>query len=280
MKNHQTIRLAVILFAFTASLCVLTACKSGLVTMSNSCYDQIAQGQSQNKSGNYSTALETFNKVLTKCDAYDAKEKAYAGQAAALNGLHQYNDALNAANHGLQIDKASLDNLFEKANAELGLGMTGEAKTDLNQIITLTGKNKNTAQRATIYAKIAEVDTRQGQYDAALQNIQQAIATDNTNYRFYLQKGDINSAAGNYSTAITSYDEAITKGTSTTEAWKAKTTSMVKLFQKKYKTDDAGALNKKISAADRQTLCTAISGATQNGVQDMGIDLVKLSICK
>ncbi|MBS1660555.1 MAG: tetratricopeptide repeat protein [Bacteroidetes bacterium] len=274
MKNHQMIfSLAAILFAFSQ-------CKSGLVTMSNSCYDLIAQGQSQNKSGNYSTALETFNKVITKCDAYDAKEKGYAGQAAALNGLRQYNDALGAANHGLQIDKKSLDNLFEKANAELGLGMTTEAKADLNQVIQLTTKNQNTAQRATIYARMAEIDTRQGQYDAALQNIQQAISTDNSNYRFYLQKGDINVAAGNYYAAIASYDEAISKGNGSTEAWKAKTTSLVKLYQKKYKTDDAGTLNKKITAADRQSLCSAINTATQNGVQDMGIDLVKLSICK
>ena len=240
MKNHQTFS------SLAAILLLFSACKSGLVTMSNNCYDLIKEGQTQNKSGNYSTALDNFNKVLQKCDAYDAKEKAYAGQAAALNGLHQYNDALNAAGHGLDINKSSLDNLFEKAEAEYSLGQTTAARADLNTIITLTGKNQNIAQRATIYARIADVDTRQQQYDLALQNIQQAISMDNANPNFYKQK----------------------------------TTTIVKMYQTKYKTDDAGTLSKKISTADRQTLCNSIGESTQHGVQDMSLDLVKLSVCK
>src|SRR5437588_6497776 len=105
MKHHLTLgSLAVLLFVFTQ-------CKSGLVTMSNGCNDLISEGQVQNKAGNFSAALDNFNKVLQKCDAYDAKEKGYAGKAAALNGMAQYNDALDAANKGLAINKSSLDNL-------------------------------------------------------------------------------------------------------------------------------------------------------------------------
>jgi tetratricopeptide (TPR) repeat protein len=274
MKHHLTLgSLAVLLFVFTQ-------CKSGLVTMSNGCNDLISEGQVQNKAGNFSAALDNFNKVLQKCDAYDAKEKGYAGKAAALNGMAQYNDALDAANKGLAINKSSLDNLFEKANAELGLGRNADAKADLNTITLLTGKNQNSAQRATIYSKMAEVDLRQQQYDLALQNIQQAIAIDKSNPRFYLQQGDINVAAGNYSAAIDNYDAAIAKGKNDAEAWKAKTTTIIRMYQKKYKTDDAGTLGKRISAADRQTLCNSINTSRQTGVQDMGIDLVQLSVCK
>ena len=79
---------------------VFSHCKSGLVTTSNSCYNLISSAQSQNKAGNYSAALDNFNTVLKKCDAYDAKEKAYAGKAASLNGLKQYNDAMAAAGDG------------------------------------------------------------------------------------------------------------------------------------------------------------------------------------
>src|SRR5882672_1472220 len=131
------------------------SCKSGLVTTSNSCYNQIVTGESQNRAGNYSAALQSFNEVLNKCDAYDAKEKAYAGKAGALNGLRQYNDALTAANAGLKISQSSINNLFEKANAELGLGMNAEARADLNSLTALTQKNQHAAERATIYAKIA-----------------------------------------------------------------------------------------------------------------------------
>jgi len=77
-------------------------CRSGLVTMSNSCYNTIQQAQQANKQGNYSSALDMFNQVLQKCNAYDAKEKGYAGKAAALNGLQQYNDALEAATAGIK----------------------------------------------------------------------------------------------------------------------------------------------------------------------------------
>ena len=259
---------------------IASQCKSGLVTMSNSCYDLINSGQSQNKAGNFSAALDNFNKVLQKCDAYDAKEKAYAGKAGALNGLQQYNDALTAATAGLKINTASLDNLFEKANAELALGMTDQAKADLNTITALTGKNRNVPQRATIYAKIAETEMKQQLYADALQHIGQAIFMDNSNLNFYVQRGDINVAAGNLSTAIGNYDEAIAKGKSDADTWKARTTTLIKLYQKKYGTDNADLLRKKIDNTDRQALCNSIRASQEAGMKDINIDLVQASICK
>lgn len=259
---------------------IASQCKSGLVTMSNSCYDLINSGQSQNKAGNFSAALDNFNKVLQKCDAYDAKEKAYAGKAAALNGLQQYRDALTAASAGLKINTASLDNLFEKANAELALGMTDQAKTDLNTITALTGKNRNFPQRATIYAKIAETEMKQQLYTDALQHIGQAIFMDNSNLNFYMQRGDINVAAGNLSTAIGNYDEAIAKGKSDAETWKARTTTLIKLYQKKYGTDNADLLFKKIDNTDKLALCNSIRASQEAGMKDINIDLVQASICK
>jgi tetratricopeptide (TPR) repeat protein len=274
MKKHLTI------FGLALSLFAFSRCKSGLVTMSNGCYDLINQGQSQNKAGNYSAALDNFNTVLQKCDAYDAKEKGYAGKAAALNGLQRYPEALEAAGKGLAIDKSSLDNLFEKANAEMGLGNYAAARADLTTINQLTGKNRNTAQRATIYSRMAEIDKRQQQYDQALQDMQQAIAMDNTNLHFYMQLGDINVAAGNYPAAIGNYQDAIDKGKNDAEAWKAKTTTIIKMYQAKYRTEDAGVLARKISNSDRQNLCNSINASRQVGVRDMGIDLVQASICK
>jgi len=274
MKNHLTLPCLLVLAMFTPY------CKSGLVTMSNNCYNLIGTGQSQNKAGNYSGALDNFNTVLKKCDAYDAKEKAYAGKAAALNGLRQYNDALDAANAGLKISSTSIDNLFEKASAELGLGMTDNARTDLNSIVSLTEKNRNTTQRATIFAKIAEVEMRQGQYDAALQHIGQAISMDPANLTFYMQRGDINVAAGNLSVAISNYDEAIGQGKNDAEAWKARTTTLIKLYQKKYGTDNADALKRKITTTDRQALCNSIRTSQDKGMRDVNIDLLQASVCK
>jgi len=274
MKNHLITTGLIIISLAT------TQCKSGLVTMSNSCYKLISDGQSQNKAGNYSTALDDFNKVLSKCDAYDAKEKGYAGKAAALNGLRQYNDALDAANAGLKINGSSLDNLFERANAELGLGMADNAKADLATITNLTGKNRNTAQRATIYSKIAETEMKQGMYTDALQHIGDAISLDGSNLNFYLQRGDINAAAGNYTTAIANYDEAIAKGKDDGEAWKARTATIIKMYQKKYGTESAEGLKKRLTASERQTLCGSIQTAQSKGLRDVQVDLVQATICK
>ena len=177
-------------------------CKSGLVTMNNSCYNSIQQGEAANKAGNYSNALDLFNQVLQKCDAYDAKEKGYAGKAAALNGMQKYNDALDAASQGLSINKSSIDNLFEKATAELGLSKTADAKNDFNTIIDLTQKNRNTAERAAIYAKMGEIDLKQNMYADALNNVEQAISLDANNTSFYMLRGDIKAAQKNFTDAI------------------------------------------------------------------------------
>lgn len=121
---------------------IIVQCKSGLVTTSNSCYNLITSSNAQNKAGDYTSALANFNEILKKCDAYDARIPAYAGKAGALNGLHQYQEALAAAQEGLKLDKSSIYNLFEKANAEAGLGMNTEAKADLQSVISLTEKKQ------------------------------------------------------------------------------------------------------------------------------------------
>ncbi|MHA4807982.1 tetratricopeptide repeat protein [Flavitalea flava] len=274
MRKHL---LAITLFALSL---IVTQCKSGLVTMSNSCYKAIDEGQTQNKSGNYAAALDNFNMVLQKCDAYDAKEKGFAGKAAALNGMGQYSDALAAANEGLKINKTSIANLFERAGAELKLGMSAEAKADLNTITDLTQKNQNVAQRATIYAKMAEIDTRNQMYNEALSNIQQAINLDNSNLDFYMQRGDINTVAGNYPEAIRNYDEAITKGRTDLSPWKSKVATLIKMNQQKYGTNSADVLAKKMNSSEKQTLCSSIREAQGKGLKDMTIDLTQAALCK
>jgi tetratricopeptide (TPR) repeat protein len=265
------------------TLCVLlfVRCNSGLVTTSNSCYNLITSSNAQNKAGDYSSALANFNEILKKCDAYDAKIPAYAGKAGALNGLHQYQDALAAAQEGLKLDKNSIYNLFEKASAEAGLGMTAEARTDLQSVISLTEKNRNTAERAGIYAKIAALDSRQQQWSEAQSNIQSAIGLDPNNADLYILQGDIYTSSGNYSGAIESYNKAIAmQGNHADAAWKAKIESMVKMNQAKYGTSDANTLASKMNSSDKKNLCDAIQSGSSQGVKDMNIDLLRVVICK
>ena len=260
---------------------LLTNCKSGLVTMTNGCYKAIQAGDAYNKAGNYSAALDQFNQVLSQCKAYDAKEKGNAGKATALNGLKQYNDALATANAGLSANKTSIDNLFQKANAELGLKMNTEAKADFAQIIDLTSKNRNTKDRATIYAKIAEIDLRQDMYSDATNNIQSAIALDNANADFYILKGDVYLAQNDYTNAISAYDEAITAGGNTDKVWTAKIEAETKAYQKKYAVgNNAADLGNKMSASDKKSFCADIALAKTHGVKNQSIDLLQIAICK
>ena len=249
--------------------------------MTNGCYKSIQAGNASNASGDYNTALNQFNDVLSKCDAYDAKEQGNAGKAEALNGLKQYNDALTAANEGLKANKTSVPNLFQKASAELGLKMNTEAKADFAQIIDLTQKNQNTKDRATIYAKIAEIDLKQKLYSDAMNNVEAAISADNTNADFYILKGDIYTAQRNYADAMNMYDQAITSGGNSSKAWAAKVEAETKMFQQKYSAQgNAAELSGKMSAADKNTLCSDISKARSYGVKKQTIDLLQLSVCK
>ena len=265
-----------------AVLCILlfVNCNSGLVTTSNSCYNLIKSSNDQNKAGDYSSALANFNEILKKCDAYDAKIPAYAGKAAALNGLHQYQDALAAAQEGLKLDKTSIYNLFEKASAEAGLGMSAEAKTDLRAVISLTEKNRNTAERASIYAKIAALDSRQQQWSEAQSNIQSAIGLDPNNADLYILQGDIYTSSGNYSSAIESYNKAIAMQGNQARAWQAKVEAMVKMNQAKYGTNDANALASKMNSTEKKNLCDAIQSGISQGMKNMNIDLLRVAICK
>ena len=257
-----------------------TECRSGLITTSNSCTNAIQTGQADNVSGNYSAALDQFNSVLKKCDAFDAKEKAYAGQAAAYNGMKQYTEALDAANAGLKINKTSLDNLFERANAELGLKRTTDAKADLGMIADLTSKNQNVNERATIYAKMASIDLKQKMYDDAMNNITTAISLNNKNPDLYIVQGDIYTGQGNYSSATDSYNLALSNGGNTAAVWKAKISSEIKSFQKKYSTADAQQLANKMSASDKTLLCGDITTAKSNGTKDINMDLLQVAVCK
>ena len=263
-------------------LCILLfmQCNSGLVTTSNSCYNLIKSSNDQNNAGDYSSALANFNEILKKCDAYDAKIPAYAGKAGALNGLHQYQDALAAAQEGLKLDKSSIYNLFEKASAEAGLGMNAEAKTDLQSVISLTEKNRNTAERAGIYAKIAALESRQQQWSEAQSSIQSAIGLDPNNADLYILQGDIYTSSGNFSNAIESYNKAIAMQGNQSGAWKAKIEAMVKMNQSKYGTSDANTLASKMNSSEKKNLCDAIQSGISQGVKDMNIDLLRVAICK
>ena len=270
-----------VFYAFVLFILVTAvSCKSGLVTMTNGCYNAINTGKASNQAGNYSQALDQFNQVLKQCKAFDAADKGNAGKAEALNGLQQYADAIAAANAGLKANASSTDNLFQRATAELALSDAASAKADFNTIINLTQKNRNVKDRATIYGKMAEIDAKQTMYADAMNNVNAALGLDNTNGDFYTLQGDVYLAQNNFEQAMQSYDAAIAHGSDNAKTWQAKTEAQVKYDQQKYNVSDVQQLSSRLSSQEKQQLCSLITQAKAKGMQDMNIDLLSVSICK
>ncbi|MEO7211010.1 MAG: tetratricopeptide repeat protein [Chitinophagaceae bacterium] len=269
-----------IFIPFIALIVLQTGCKSGLVTTSNSCYNLLTQADASQRSKNYTQALAQYTQVLENCKAFDAKQRGYAGKAAAQNGLKQYADAYNTAMDGLSVNKNSVDIIFQKANAELGLNRTTDAQTDFQTVISLTANNRNVKERATIYAKMAEINLGQNRYDDAMNNVAQAIALDAGNPDFYMLQGDIQAQQSKYAEANTYYDMAISHGKDDAIVWKAKTINSIQSYEKKYNTTDVQTLAAKMDAGEKANLCKLIKDASDKGVQEVSIDLLKLSICK
>lgn len=265
---------------FIILIVIQTGCKSGLVTTSNSCYNLLTQADASQRSKNYTQALAQYSQVLENCKAFDAKERGYAGKAAAQNGLKQYADAYNTAMDGLSVNKNSVDIIFQKANAELGLNRTADAQADFQTVISLTENNRNVKERATIYAKMAEINLGQNMYEDAMNYVAKAIALDAANPDFYMLQGDIQAQQGKYTEANTYYDMAISHGKDDAIVWKAKTINSIQSYEKKYTTTDIQTLAAKMDAGEKEQLCRLIKNASGKGVQDVSIDLLKLSICK
>lgn len=265
---------------FIILIVIQTGCKSGLVTTSNSCYNLLTQADASQRSKNYTQALAQYTQVLENCKAFDAKERGYAGKAAAQNGLKQYADAYNTAMDGLSVNKNSVDIIFQKANAELGLNRKADAQADFQTVISLTANNRNVKERATIYAKMAEINLGQNMYEDAMNNVAQAIALDAANPDFYMLQGDIQAQQGKYAEANTYYEMAISHGKDDAIVWKAKAINSIQSYEKKYNTTDIQTLAAKMDAGEKDQLCRLIKNASDKGVQEVSIDLLKLSICK
>jgi len=264
----------------TMALILTASCKSGLVTMTNGCYNKVAAAEDANKAGNYTAALEGFTYVLEKCNAYDAKEKAYAGKAKALNGLKQYEAAYEAAMLGNKIKQNSVPVLFEQAVAELGMNKKQAAKNTFTQLIDITKRNQNVAERAILIAKVAEINTQLGNFNDAQQYIDDAITANPNNIDFYLLKADAYNANNEFLNAYKTLQTVQKKFSNNTNIVTAKVQTVVKQYQQKYNVSTMQALGKKLSNDEKSKVCAEIVAGKKAGMKDINIDLLQLEICK
>jgi tetratricopeptide (TPR) repeat protein len=262
-------------------LLAVPASNAQTFTMNKDCRAQVAAAEASNMSGDHAGALAAFDALVDKCKTKDAREVIQVGRAVAYNGLGQYGEALAAADQALAVTgNTSLNAYFEKSYAEEKSGQLDQATADMNRIIELTEKNKNVADRATVYAKVADLNYRTGKFAEADSYLAKAMELDPQNARFHLQKGDWAVAAGNYDQAFQEFDKAVAMGTAGPQTYQMRAEARLKMVQEKYGTTDTGELRKKMTPAERDMVCGEMKKALDLGLKDMKMDMFSALVCR
>lgn len=250
-------------------------------TMSKKCREQVAQANRMNTDRHYDSALQVFTVSQKGCTTKDAKEAIWVGKARSLNGLKKYTDAINEANQALKLTKnTSLNGFFERAVANEGLGNADAANADFGKIIELTEKNQNQKERATIYAKIADLDYQAGKLEAGDSNMARAMTLDPGNSNFPIQQGDRYVREGHYDKAFEYYDQAVSLGRTDLDMYVIRTNARMKMVQDKYHTTNTQELREKMTPKEKEQVCTEMKKAIALGLKDMKQDMFVALVCK
>jgi len=266
------------------SLCLLGfggLAQAQTFTMGKECRAQVAAANQMNDDGSYSDALAAFDAIVKKCDTKDGKEAVQVGRAHALNGMGQYDEAIEAANAALKATKdKSLFAYFERAYAEEQLGDMDAATSDYNMIIELTEKNENVTQRATIYAKVADLYYSSGKTAEADTYLAKAMELDPSNPDFYVLKGDWGVRAGDYDAAFAAYDQAVAMGYSGATMYQIRSEARLQQMQDKYGTTNTQELRSKMTATETQLVCGEVTKALELGLVNMKLDMFSALVCQ
>ena len=269
-----------LLFTMVLYMCTITNAQT--FTMGKDCRAQNLAGINFLKEKKYSEALETFAAMQKSCKTKDAKEAYAVGQAEALNGLKKYTEALTASEAALKLTKnKSLMGLFQKAVAQNGLKQYDAANATMSQIMTLTEKNKNTKERASNYAIMAALQSRQlNHIDSAHYFLEKAITMDPSNINFIIQKGDLFFTEKKYNEAFAQYDKAVQMGKADLEMYTIRSNGRLKMVQDKYNTTNTQELRSKMNDTEKQQLCTELNKAISLGLKDMSQEMFASLVCK
>ncbi len=285
MANESSrTRPAVVSLAFTLMMLSYfgsSPASAQLITMSKECRAQVAQGNEMNAARDYRRALDLFTGIAADCDTKDGKEAVQVGIASAQNGLYNYPEAIAAANLALEVSKGtSLNALFERAIAQEKSGNMAAATADYDRIIELTEKNQNVTERATIYAKVADLNYRAGKLDDANAHLAKAMELDPANADFYIQRGDWAADSGDYDRAFADYDKAVSMGRNDPDMYAIRGQARIKMMQKKYGTENVQELRAKMTPAETEMVCGDTRKAVDMGLQDMKMDMFVALVCR
>ena len=256
--------------------------KAQTFTMGKECRAKEAQATGMLKEKKYAEALDAFQTMTKSCKTKDAKESIAVGKAEALNGLGKYEEAITASDAALKVTKnKSLRGLFQKAVAQARLKQFDAANATFAKMISLTEKNQDTKARASNYAVMAAFDWRQlNQEDSANYFLDKAISLDPSNADFIIQKGDMLADEKKYEEAFVQYDKAVSMGKADLEMYTIRSNARLRMVQQKYGTNNAQELRSKMSAGEKDQVCTELNKAISLGLKDMQQDMFASLVCK
>jgi tetratricopeptide (TPR) repeat protein len=244
------------------------------------CSDAIAAANLRNDAGDYVGALAAFDSIVPTCKGKGDRIGIQSGRAHALNRQKKYADAITAADAVLKDDKTHLFALFERAYANEHLGNKELASADYQQVITLTEKNQNVKERATLYAKMADLNYNAGKTAEAEAALAKAVELDPANPSFAIMKGDWAVKAGNYAAADSAYNKATAMGVSGAEMYQIRSEASLKMVQEKYGTTNAQELRSKMTAQEKALVCTDLNRALALGWKNPQMDMFAALTCR
>ena len=259
----------------------VTGAQAQTFTMGKECRAQVDAANGMNEDGQYAEALAAFDAIVKKCDTKDGKEAVQVGRAHALNHLGRHSEAMDAANAALEVTKdKSLFAHFERAYAEEQMGDMAAAKADYDRIIELTEKNENVAERATIYAKVADLNSKAGKTAEAEEYLAKAMELDPSNADFYVMKGDWGVRAGDYDAAFAAYDQAVAMGHTGAAMYEIRAEARLKQVQDTYGTTNTQELRARMTPDETRQVCAEITRALELGLKNMQLDMFAALVCK
>lgn len=250
-------------------------------TMGKKCRASLEEAEAALASDMPQQALTLFDQFSAKCKTKDAKERAAIGKAQAYNALELYPSAIAEADKALDVTKGkSLEGHFQKAVALNKSGDVQGSKKELKAVMDLTENNQNTAQRASNYAVMAAIYERQlKQVDSAEYYLNKARELDPNNVKFLIQEADMYVGSEKFDQAYRLYDQAAQMAPSSLEVYIARSEARLIQMQKKYGTDQAQALRKKMTKSEQQALCSDLNKAMSLGWNDMNKELFIALVC-
>jgi len=267
-----------VLACLGASVVVPSAASAHVVP--NDCDDAIAAANLLNDAGDYAGALSAFDAIVEECDGKSERLAIQTGRAHALNMMKRYPEALAAADAVLADDDEHLFGLFERAYANEHSGAMDAATADYERIIQLTEKNENVKERATIYAKVADLNYKSGKTAEAETYLAKALELDPANPAFVIMKGDWAVKSGDYASADAAYNQATAMGVSGVEMYQIRAEASLKMVQEKYGTTNAQELRAQMTPQEKALVCGDLNRALALGWKNPQMDMFAALTCQ